>query len=494
MLDKTSAYKAGLVKLNIKSNSGSGGLKTTAATKLATTTRTSVPGYGIQAQRSGMKSIFNAKAYNSLSHSMLRHDLNDNRLKWTNNLGGAFYTRMPDMGINKSNKFAEALTAIGALATLTGTVVNTVAAVKAASAADASGSVSKSASNNSSTGTTSLNDMKNADSSTELSAALTKAKADQAAIPGKLQSANSELSSLKGQTDNLKSASENADADYQKNLKDIETTGEKVNTQKQTAQACTDSYNSSKEAWQWAVADYNRIAKLPDTQKMPDGMVIDNTGKKAAAKAKMEEAERKMNEAETKMNEANAKLNKLNRQLNELKGKTEGLKQAAGDAKDAYDTNLKNIETKEKEVKQLEDDKKELDSEIPKQEKRLQELQKKEDSELDKVNKQVSGMQGDIDKLMSSINVNDENGLSKKEIRNKEKADAKQSELDRLKERQLELQKRKAIRNLPTENHNGIQFKSGYINGTVAYFVGGKEVSQTEYEAQLAQAKEANNS
>ena len=195
---------AGLVHLNIKSNSGSGSLRTSAATRLATTTRTSVPGFGVMAKRSpaGTGSIFNAKAYNSLSHSMLRHDLNDNRLKWTNNLGGEFYTRMPDMGINKSNKFAEALTAIATLATLTGTAVNAVAAVKAASAADASGSVSKSDTTNSSS-MPSLNDMKNAKDSTTLRGAIETAEADKT----KMQS---ELSELEGKLPSMKEASEAA--------------------------------------------------------------------------------------------------------------------------------------------------------------------------------------------------------------------------------------------------------------------------------------------
>ena len=62
-----SVSKAGLVKLNIKASSlGSSSIKTTAATKLATTTRTSVPSFGIMAQRSavGTGAIFNVKQYN----------------------------------------------------------------------------------------------------------------------------------------------------------------------------------------------------------------------------------------------------------------------------------------------------------------------------------------------------------------------------------------------------------------------------------------------
>ena len=470
--------KAGLVQLNIKSNSGSGSLRTTASTRLATTTRTSVPGFGIMAQRSavGTGAIFNVKQYNSMSHSMLRHELNDNRVKVFNNVGGGYYMNLPSSN-SSDNKFAAALMAVSTLASIAGTVIDALQSDDGAGTTNRTGSNNTTSSAAEDSSTTSLNDMKNADSSTELSAALTKAKADQQVIPGKLETANSELSTLKGQTDGLKSASEKAEGDYQQNLSDIKTKTEEVNTAQNSVTSCQTSYDSAKSNYEQAMLD---------SMKNPSDMNL----RSAVTKAKQQ-----MDRAEEQLKNAKTTLEQKQGELKGLQEKTEGLKQAAGDTKDAYDTNLKNIETKEKEVKQLTEDKKELDSEIPKQEKRLQELQKKEDSELDKVNKQVTSIQGDINKLMSSINVNDENGLSKKELKNKEKADAKQSELDRLKERQLELQKRKAIRNLPTENHNGIQFKTGYMpDGTVGYFVGGKEVSQTEYEAQLAQAKEANNS
>ena len=123
-----SVSKAGLVKLNIKASSlGSSSIKTTAATKLATTTRTSVPSFGIMAQRSavGTGAIFNVKQYNSMSHSMLRHDLNDNRVKVFNNVGGSYYMDLPSSK-SSDNKFAAALMAVGTLASIAGSVIDTV--------------------------------------------------------------------------------------------------------------------------------------------------------------------------------------------------------------------------------------------------------------------------------------------------------------------------------------------------------------------------------
>ena len=157
-----SVSKAGLVKLNIKASSlGSSSIKTTAATKLATTTRTSVPSFGIMAQRSavGTGAIFNVKQYNSMSHSMLRHDLNDNRVKVFNNVGGSYYMDLPSSK-SSDNKFAAGLMAAATLASIAGSVIDTVKSTDGAGGTIQSDNV--------------LNELSNAKTSGELQGALSK--------------------------------------------------------------------------------------------------------------------------------------------------------------------------------------------------------------------------------------------------------------------------------------------------------------------------------
>ena len=92
-------------------------------------------------------------------------------------------------------------------------------------------------------------------------------------------------------------------------------------------------------------------------------------------------------------------------------------------------------------------------------------------------------MTDDASKLLTGINVNDEDGLSSKDQKRKAKSDKLSAEANKLKERQTQLQRQKAIRNLPIDNVPGnIQFKSGLApTGEMMYVVDGKEVTKEEY-------------
>ena len=98
-----------------------------------------------------------------------------------------------------------------------------------------------------------------------------------------------------------------------------------------------------------------------------------------------------------------------------------------------------------------------------------------------KIDVKISNLTGKASNLIKGINVNDENGLSSKEIKNKEQADKLKAEADKLKARKAELQKQKVIRELRSEMIGNTQFKSGTVAGKEIYVVDGNEVSKDEY-------------
>lgn len=128
-----------------------------------------------------------------------------------------------------------------------------------------------------------------------------------------------------------------------------------------------------------------------------------------------------------------------------------------------------------------------MESEIPKQEKRLKNLKDKEDDELVKIDGKISNLTGKASNLLNGINVNDENSLSSKEIKNKEQADKLKAEADKLKARKTELQKQKAIRGWRSDLIGNTQFKSGTFAGKEIYVVDGNEVSKDEYNRKKAE-------
>lgn len=423
--------------------------------------------YGIGAERSkvGTGQHLNARAfYNNDNTSALR-DMNSRAFFSVDSYGPYM---MPTHNCNDNNKMSgleKALlwTTVGL--GVAGTTVGIINAFKSSDSNSVTGNSIKSGSladsdipdtNTKQTNApASLTAMKGANDSTTLSAAITGAKAEQAAIPGKLNTANSEFATLKGNTDSLKTASETAENAYQTNLKDIETTSNQVNTLTNSVTALEQTIKSLKTQIQSSLT--------------PEGVPGPNT-------VALQE---QLGREEVKFEQQKQQLETTNKNLENLRAQTENLKTEATTAKDNYNTNQESIKTKESEIESLEQNKKDLDAEIPKQEKRLQELEKKDDSELSGIGKNITKLSGEIKKL-----------------KNKEKADAKQTELDRLRQRQAELQKRQWIRNLvPESNTGGTQFKSGRMpDGTMAYFVGGKEVTAEDYKNQLEQARKTQNS
>lgn len=466
------------------SDGGGGSLKTKASSAVATATRSSAivkpstssasaPLFGVGAQRSkvGSGQHLNAKGfYSNTNASWLRAA--NNTTHFSTDFGMPQFAHHVHNNNNKMSGLEIAALSIAGLNALTG-IVGEFAGSTSTKEVKGTDKMTggQGTPSTQTTSNTSLGEMKSADNSTALSAAIDKAQADSTAIPTKLQAANSELANLTGQTKDLEANMNKTAEDLKANTDAIKAKSGEINTLKNSViEGCKKSYESSKSNYEALQNKYDSTID-PTMQRLilPELNI---------AKTMMEQAKAKLEDAEAKLETADAELKGLQEQ-------TKGLDQAAGDAKDAYNTNLEDIKTKQNDIKQLEQDKKDFEKEIPKQQKRLDQMKQKEDKELTNVVNNITKLQGEIDKLRNSINVNDENGLSKGEIKNKEKADKKQAELDKLKEKQADLQKRQAIRNLPTEHGaNGEQLKAGLLpDGSQVYLVNGKEVTKEQYDA-----------
>lgn len=474
----------GLTKLNIPNAKTSGNasktggssttnsFKATVAKNLSTASKAtgntskgyvlSSTNFGIGAQRSvfGSGIAWNAKAYNGESIGNTRSYLNSYRLKLGHFWEHSSYNDAVNCNgnCNGTNKFASAMMAMAMISSLGAQTANAIKSSKSdgAGGADKSSNTTNTTSTASNSNSTkSLGEMKNAKSSSTLDAALQKARADKSAMSTKIPNAESELSTLKDKTEELRSKYEGAQNDLTKNEEDIKAQSGRVNEAQNSYTACKNSYDA--------------IMKLPDQVKDSKGNVIsDNTTRKANAKAALEKAENALNDAKA--------------ELGKLQEKTKGLKQAVGDAKDAYDKNIESIKTKQDEVAQLKADQKELESEIPKQEKRLEKLQKQEDDELSKIDNKITDLAGKASNLLKGINVNDENGLSSKEIKNKEQADKLNAEAEKQKARKIELENEAAIRTAKGTWIGGSQFKTAKnAKGEDVYAIDGNLVSKDEY-------------
>lgn len=473
----------GLTKLNIPNAKTSGNasktggsttnsFKATVAKNLSTASKAtgntskgyvlSSTNFGIGAQRSvfGSGLAWNAKAYNGESIGNTRSYLNSYRLKLGHFWEHSSYNDAVNCNgnCNGTNKFASAMMAMAMISSLGAQTANAIKSSKSdgAGGADKSSNTTNTTSTSSNSNSTkSLGEMKNAKSSSTLDAALQKAEADQKAMPDKITSAESELNKLKEETDNLRSEYDGAQKDLTKNEEDIKTQSGKVNEAQNTYTSCKDAYDAA--------------MNLPDEVKDSKGNVIsDNRTRKANAKAALEKAEKALNDAKAK--------------LTKLQDATKELKQAVGDAKDAYDKNIESIKTKQDEVAQLKADQKELNSEIPKQRKRLEKLQKQEDDELSKIDNKITDLASKASNLLKGIDVTDENGLSSKEIKNKEQADKLNAEAEKQKARKIELENKAAIRNARGTWIGGSQFKTAKnAKGEDVYAIDGNLVNKDEY-------------
>ena len=480
----------GLTKLNIPNAKTSGNasktggssttnsFKATVAKNLSTASKAtgntskgyvlSSTNFGIGAQRSvfGSGLAWNAKAYNGESIGNTRSYLNSYRLKLGHFWEHSSYNDAVNCNgnCNGTNKFASAMMAMAMISSLGAQTANAIKSSKSdgAGGADKSSNTTNTTSTSSNSNSTkSLGEMKNAKSSSTLDAALQKAKADQKAMDVKIPNAEKELSTLKGETDKLRSKYEGAQNDLTKNEEGIKAQSGKVNEAQNTYTACKNSYDA--------------VKNLPDTETDSNGKVItDNRPTKAKAKAALEKAE--------------ADLKAAKEELAKLQEATKGLKQAVGDAKDAYDKNIESIKTKQDEVAQLKADQKELNSEIPKQQKRLEKLQKQEDDELSKIDNKITDLASKASNLLKGIDVNDENGLSSKDIKNKEQAEKLNAEAEKQKARKIELENKAAIRKTQGTWIGGSQFKTAKnAKGEDVFAIDGNLVNKDEYNRKKAE-------
>ena len=440
---------------------------------------TNAPGY---AQRTGIGTgeHLNWKKYNSARIGADRDALNAFRTPTFNNIGNLGYASQSN-GASTMDK----IMAYGMLAATLGKLgVETANAVKSTKNSEVNDPALKGKEQSQT-----LNDLKNANDSNTLEAAITKAKSEQEAIPAKINTLNSELTELRGQSNDLKAKSEKAAEDLDKHKKAVSDKSEKVNGLKQKET----SYNSLVESLSLQYTEAQASYKTCPNKITIGDKEIDNSAQKNKLKAKMDELKRKLDEAEKELESVKNQLKTEELELKDLENATQGFETAVKDTKEAYDKNIKDIEAKQKEKTQLEADKKELDAEVPKQEARLTKLKEKEDKELPPVNNDVTKLEKTISDLAKTIDGSD--GIDKKESKTNDKVNKKQTELDNLKTRQKELNDKKLIRNFDSETHNGIQFKTGYLSdGSKGYVVGGKLVSENEYNQKLQQAKDAENS
>lgn len=530
---------AGLVKLNIKAQSlGSSSFKTTAATKLGTTTRTTIPGFGVMAQRStvGTGSIFNAKEYNSMSHSMLRHDLNDNRVKVFNNLGGSYYMDLPSSN-SSDNKFASALFAVGALASVAGSIIEATKSTEGAGESKAP-SNKKSLTGTDTSSTTSLSDMKDAKDSTTLRSAIEAAEADKTSM-------QSELTTLEGQLPSMKEASEAATKQLEALKPQVEAKEKEVKqketnvSDKETALSAAEKDKTSKlsvaqnmeAAVGEAATNYTKasealvnaeatLASTPKTKMGPDGTEVPNEPAYSNAQKAVETAKQQKAEAKTKLDEAKANHEKA---VENYEKSIDAYEKAAADVQTAKEelqtakadyekaqTELNELKKQESDangkVKEYEnalDKQKELtknidkyDNEIKNQKERLSELEKQEEKELAETNNKMNSLSDKINTNNGKINT--QNGLNLMEKFLMKKNENKSEKYEDLTNTRNNLEERvnytKLSKMLPEyTSSNGVAFRKAEFGGETLYMIGAKKVTAEEYTEQLKMAQEQQN-
>lgn len=444
---------------------------------------TNAPGF---AQRTaiGTGEHLNWKNYNSARISADRHAVNDFRTPTFNNI---------DIGMTRvALKHGTTMDKIMAYGMLTASLGKTGVALANAFSSTKGSEVNDPALKGKEQSQT-LSDLKNANDSNTLEAAITKAKSEQQAIPEKIKSLDAELKDLRGQSNGLKTKSEKAAEAFEDHKNAVSEKSQDVTTKKGTMDSAKSVMESAQMKWDTAKGDVAQAqieyaSATTDEAKAAAKIKLDNANvAEALAENEFKTKEKAFKKAEGEYNTAKGELDTLKQQTTEKEN-------VAKDTKKAYDQNIKDIEAKQKEKTQLEADKKELDAEVPKQEARLTKLKEKEDKELTSVNNDVTKLEKTISDLAKTIDGSD--GIDKKESKTNDKVNKKQTELDNLKARQKELKDRQLIRNFTTAGtYNGVQFKTGYLSdGSMGYVVGGKLVSQDEYNQKLQQAKDAEKS
>lgn len=308
--------------------------------------------YGVLAQRTlvGTRAHTNPKVFNSYTGSLssLRHALNDNRPGMPS-IETPHHCEKTD---NSSNVFAAVMMGLSALGQAVSPIISDVVASKTSSTDDmngggADGGVATKLSDT-------ITNMRNAKDVCTLGEALNTAKEYNSSIDSKLESANTELTSLKGQTEGLETKSKEA-------KKALDNHNGAISKKKTEIKGLDNTVKSWESALSSAQA---KLGKLSD----------DDPG--------LADAQAAVDNAQTQLKKAQAEFEKAQGELKELEGKTPELKQNYDVAKETYEQNVKDVSAKEQEVAQLKRDKSELPKELEKQEKRLTKLREKEGKDI----------------------------------------------------------------------------------------------------------------
>lgn len=308
-----------------------------------------------------------------------------------------------------------------------------------------------------------LSAMSNAQDSGALSTAIKAANEEVNGLDPQINTAKDELEKLKGDTDNLKKASDEATDVYNNHLGQLQKANETKTQAQNKVSSCQQKYDSAQAAFTTAETALTTAEtafttakatydSLPATIPGSNGTQIENPAKEQA-KIAMDKAEAEMNKAKAEKNKAEAEKNKANEALqnakselqtaetkvNDLESETQKYKEKADQAKEEYTTNLDNIKTKQDEIKGFEDKKSQLEKEIKTQEKNLEKMKNNEKKEYNQVSNEIIKLRKQSADLMKNINATDDNGLSKKEANNKDKAAAIDARVAQLETRQAEL-------------------------------------------------------
>lgn len=393
--------------------------------------------FGVLAQRSNRASIFNSRV--GINYAGTRAMLNGGGRVVVNN-------HVP-MGRADNNPYAE-LMKYQMMMQMGTQVATGIADIVKAFKSDGAGSTPKASTpntpntpkttNGSSTSSSSvISDMQNAKDSTVLSAALEKAKAEQKAIPERIETTNDELGALKSKTQELKQVENEAQLKYDDHINNV------IPAQKKIVEGLT-----------------RQQTKLTsDVTKLESQLATAAPEQKASIQAQLDMAKTELEGVNKQLETEKEKLTKLE---NEDK---KALEKDLQDAKDAVAKNEKDIKAKEQEIKDLEQTQKDLDKEIPKQEKRLEQMSKKDEDEAKSVKKE-------LDNIATN--------LQKTGLKDDKKAEL-QKKQDELKAKYNEIKKRIAINGAKGEFMDGQQFKAVSFNGSTIYLIDGKEVSAEFY-------------
>ena len=235
-------------------------------------------------------------------------------------------------------------------------------------------------------------------------------------------------------------------------------------TQKPNEPAYTNAQNALKQAEK---AEQEAKKQL----EMSEQEVKDMEEQCKTAEETLKSEEKKLDEAKTKQTEAKETLEAAQKELDEAKADLDKQKEA-----------VEKFETDEKNYNKLE-------KEIEKQKERLTKLEKEEQKEYNKLGDKINNKANQVNNR--AIDPSDGMSLSEKIKQRKNERDERK--IDKLADEKSQLADNVAKTNILADNSNVIQGKNGeelrtgqLPSGKTVYFIGNREVNQTEFEAAKA--------